>query len=77
MIRPAQFALGEGRFTNDKLSTFGGYGVVEIPKFQDLLRYICKNGFEHHVAATMAPVANVLEEAFTTYLGWPVYHHRG
>ncbi len=69
--------LGEGRFTNDKLSTFGGYGVVEIPKFQDLLRYICKNGFEHHVAATMAPVANVLEEAFTTYLGWPVYHHRG
>ena len=26
----------------------------EIPNLQDLLRYICENGFEHHVAANMA-----------------------
>jgi len=26
-------------------------GVVEIPELQKLLRYICENGFEHHVAA--------------------------
>jgi len=25
--------------------------VVEIPQLQGLLRYICENGFEHHVAA--------------------------
>ena len=38
--------VGEGAFTNDPLTTFGGAGVVEIPKMQELLRYICENGFE-------------------------------
>ena len=41
-----------GRFTDDPLETFGGAGVVEIPGLQKLLRYICENGFEHHVAPT-------------------------
>jgi L-fucose isomerase-like protein len=67
--------LGEGRFTDDTLDTFGGYGVVEVPAFQDLLRYICEGGFEHHVAATRARVADALDEALGTYLGWEVYHH--
>lgn len=68
--------LGEGNFTNDTLLTFGGYGVVHIPNMQALLRYICENGFEHHVAVNMAPVARVLKEAFGTYMGWQVYHHQ-
>ena len=42
--------VGEGRFTDDPLTTFGGAGVVEIPRLQELLHYICANGFEHHVA---------------------------
>lgn len=67
--------VGEGRFTSDKLDTFGGYGVIEVPNFQKLLHYICKNGFEHHVSATKAPVAAAIEDALTTYLGWQVYHH--
>jgi L-fucose isomerase-like protein len=67
--------VGEGRFTEDKLLTFGGYGVVEIPEFQTLLRYICQNGFEHHVAATKALVADAVEEALGNYLDWEVYHH--
>ena len=68
--------LGEGRFTEDKLDTFGGYGVIEVPEFQKLLQFICRNGYEHHVAATKAPVAAAIEDALTTYLGWQVYHHR-
>jgi hypothetical protein len=36
--------VGEGAFTNDPLHTFGAAGVVEIPKMQELLRYICENG---------------------------------
>jgi L-fucose isomerase-like protein len=68
--------LGEGRFTEDKLETFGGYGVIEVPEFQKLLQFICRNGYEHHVAATKAPVAGAIEEALTTYLGWQVYHHK-
>ena len=36
--------VGEGKFTDDPLKTFGGAGVVEIPQMQKLLHYICENG---------------------------------
>ena len=62
--------VGEGEFTDDPLDTFGGAGVVRIPNLQDLLRYICERGFEHHVAANLAPVAAAVHEAATRYLGW-------
>ncbi|HVX39775.1 MAG TPA: L-fucose/L-arabinose isomerase family protein [Gemmatimonadaceae bacterium] len=67
--------VGEGRFTDDPLTTFGGAGVVEIPKLQELLRHICAKGFEHHVAGTMANVADAVHEATTRYLGWDVLRH--
>jgi L-fucose isomerase-like protein len=66
---------GSGRFTDDPLETFGGAGVVEIRELQKLLRYICENGFEHHVAANFASVAAVVHEAATRYLGWEMYAH--
>jgi L-fucose isomerase-like protein len=69
--------LGEGKLTNDPLKTFGGYGVVEVPALQKLLRYICENGFEHHVAINPSQVASALDEALTKYMGWSVYHHEG
>ena len=67
--------VGEGEFTDDPLETFGGAGVVHIPRLQELLRFICERGFEHHVAANLAPVAAAVEEAATRYLGWSVYRH--
>ncbi|HEX7048889.1 MAG TPA: L-fucose/L-arabinose isomerase family protein [Longimicrobiales bacterium] len=67
--------VGEGNFTEDPLDTFGGAGVVEIPRLQELLRYICTNGFEHHVAANLSSVAGILHEATTRYLGWDVDRH--
>jgi L-fucose isomerase-like protein len=67
--------VGTGEFTNDPLETFGGAGVVRIPKMQDLLHYICENGFEHHVAANMSLTADAVAEAATKYLGWSVYKH--
>ncbi len=67
--------VGEGRFTDDPLETFGGAGVVEIPEMQALLHYICENGFEHHVAANLSHVADMVEEAWSKYLGWQVYRH--
>jgi len=39
------------------------------------MRYICKNGFEHHAAMNGSQCAAVLAEAMGTYLGWPVYRH--
>jgi L-fucose isomerase-like protein len=68
--------VGEGVFTNDKLSTFGGYGVVKVPHMQELLRYICENGFEHHVSINQTHVATPVHEALTKYLGWSTYFHQ-
>jgi len=69
--------VGEGEFTDDPLDTFGGAGVVRIPKLQELLRYICERGFEHHVAANLASVGGAVREATTRYLGWKVHEHNG
>jgi L-fucose isomerase-like protein len=67
--------IGEGELTNDKVSTFGGYGVVKIPNFQKLLAFICENGLEHHVAINPSLVAGILDEAMRHYLDWDVYYH--
>ena len=67
--------VGHGRFTDDPLNTFGGAGVVEIPRMQELLRFICEHGFEHHVAANFAEVADSVHEAATKYLGWKIHRH--
>jgi len=67
---------GEGRFTDDPLDTFGTKAVVKIPALQQLMRHICKNGFEHHAAMTSAHCASATCEAMENYLGWQVYSHR-
>jgi L-fucose isomerase-like protein len=69
--------VGEGRFTDDKLDTFGTRAVVEVGGLQKLMKYICKNGFEHHVSMNGSHTAPVLAEAFETYFGWDVYVHEG
>lgn len=69
--------LGEGEITDDPVDTFGGYGVIKVPNFQDLLYYICENGYEHHVAVNPSQIAEALYEAFDKYLGWDVYYHKG
>jgi len=67
--------VGDGMFTDDPLDTFGSRAVVEVPGLQKLLQYVCKNGFEHHVAMNASHSAAILAEAFETYLGWGVYYH--
>ena len=65
---------GPGKFTDDPLETFGGAGVAEIPQLQKLLKYICREGFEHHVAANFSDVSKAIHEA-ARYLGWESHHH--
>jgi L-fucose isomerase-like protein len=67
--------VGQGNLTNDELKTFGTRAVAEVPQLQKLLRYVCANGFEHHVVMNSSHTAAVLAEAFCKYLGWEVYHH--
>ncbi len=69
--------VGEGNLTDDPISTFGGYGVAQIPNFQKLLHYICENGFEHHVAINPSLTAAAIKDAFGKYLGWETYQHVG
>ncbi len=67
--------VGEGELTNDLLNTFGGFGVAKVPNLQDLLHFICENGFEHHVAFNLSQVSGAVEEALGKYMGWWVYKH--
>ena len=68
--------VGEGEFTNDKIDTFGGFGVIRIPNLQVLMKYVCKMGFEHHVPMNMCEKADAIAEALDNYMGWEVYRHQ-
>jgi len=67
--------VGQGELTNDDIKTFGNRAVAQVPKLQKLMRHVCEQGFEHHVVMNASHTAGVLEEAFSKYLGWSVYHH--
>jgi L-fucose isomerase-like protein len=67
--------VGGGELTNDPLDTFGNRAVARIPRLQELMRYVCRQGFEHHVAMTCSETAPILAEALGNYLGWEVYQH--
>lgn len=67
--------LGEGELTNDPLTTFGNRAVAKIPHLQNLMKYVCRHGFEHHVVMNASKSAAILEEALGNYMGWPVYKH--
>jgi L-fucose isomerase-like protein len=68
--------LGEGTMTDDPYGMDGGIAVCEIPNLQDLMKYMCKNGFEHHVAMVRGHVSEILEEAIGNYMGWDIYNHK-
>lgn len=68
--------IGEGELTNDALETFGNRAVAKIPGLQDLMKYVCKNGFEHHVVMNASKTASILEEALGNYMGWEIYVHK-
>ena len=68
--------VGEGRFGAEPIPTKGGVAYCEVEHLQELMQYICKNGFEHHVCFVRGKVADVLQEALGNYLGVEVYRHR-
>ncbi len=67
--------LGEGEFTDDPFPMDGGIAVTKVAQLRQLLRFVTQNGFEHHVAMVRGNHADVVNEAVTRYLGWPIYHH--
>lgn len=49
---------------------FGLSGVFQVEDLQDKLQIISEAGFRHHVTVTTGDVVDVLNEAFTKYLGY-------
>lgn len=67
--------VGEGEFTDDPFDMLGSIAVCQVPNLQQLLKYICQQGFEHHCALVRSQVASIITEATTTYLGWDMHRH--
>jgi L-fucose isomerase-like protein len=67
--------LGEGQFTRDPFNMLGSIAVCEIPNLQRLMKFICKEGFEHHCAMVRSHCARAISEAVTTYLKWDLHAH--
>ncbi|MHA1931542.1 MAG: L-fucose/L-arabinose isomerase family protein [Promethearchaeota archaeon] len=67
--------ITEGKFTEDKINTFGGFGIIEIPNLQELLKLVCEEGFAHHVAASLNDVGSIVYEALSKYLGYNIMFH--
>ncbi len=67
--------IGEGTTTDDQLNTFGHRAVAQIPNLQRLMRHVCEEGFEHHVAVNPSLTGAVLKESCEKYLGWSMYSH--
>ena len=69
-----KYFVGEGEFTKDPIPEgyFGCAGVVRIPKLQDVLLYIGRNGHRHHVSITEDHHMDALKEALGYYLACEV-----
>ncbi|MFT3786610.1 MAG: L-fucose/L-arabinose isomerase family protein [Tepidisphaeraceae bacterium] len=67
--------IGDGVTTDDELNTFGHRAVAQIPNLPGLLKYVCENGFEHHVAVNASRSAAIIAEACGKYLGWEIHQH--
>ena len=67
--------LGKGEITDEPYGMDGCIAVTKVEGLQRLMKYICKNGFEHHVAMCRTDVVDILNEAIDTYLGWNLYVH--
>jgi L-fucose isomerase-like protein len=67
--------FGEGDLTDDPLNTFGTRAVAKVPNLQELMRYVCNNGYEHHVVMNASKTKGILYESCSNYLGWDVKIH--
>ena len=62
--------LGTGEITDDPYGMDGCIAVTKVDNLQILMKHICRNGFEHHVAMVRNDVKDILNEAIEGYLGW-------
>ena len=63
---------GEGEFTDDEIEEgfFGCGGVAKIPNLQNKLIKLARGGFKHHTSVGVGRMKEILDEAFSIYLGY-------
>ncbi|MFO8006148.1 MAG: fucose isomerase [Candidatus Brocadiia bacterium] len=66
---------GAGEFTDDPADIAGGVAVCRVPELQMLMKLMCQEGFEHHVAMVRSDCSQVVAEAVGKYLDWALYLH--
>ena len=66
--------VSEGEMTADPIEEgfFGCGGVAYIPNLEDKLLKLARGGFKHHTSVGVGRLKNMLDEAFTIYLGYDV-----
>lgn len=67
-----EFFVDEGAFTTDEIEPefFGCGGVAKISDLQRKLLKMGREGYRHHVTVGKGHMAEILREAFTTYLNY-------
>ena len=58
-------------------SHFGCGGVAKIPALQSRRLRLARGGFKHHTTVGVGHMKSVLEEAFSTYLGYDIVNIEG
>lgn len=68
------FYVDEGKFTGEPIEEefFGCGGVAEISGLQKKLIKLARCGYRHHTAIGKGHMAEILKEAFSTYLGYDI-----
>ena len=64
----------DGKLTDDSFDKeFFGTGVVfENNNLENIFRYMCENGYKHHVAIAKGEWSDCVEEALVKYLGYNI-----
>ncbi len=64
--------VGEGTLTNDPIDEnfFGTASVLAKPNLPTMLTHMARNGYKHHTVVAPGSLADVVEEAFSVYLGY-------
>ena len=64
----------DGKLTEDTFDKeFFGTGVVfENKNLEEIFKYMCENGYKHHVAIAKGEWSDCVEEALVKYLGYNI-----
>ena len=66
--------VAEGELTDDYVGDgfFGCGTVFKKQKVEEMLRYMCEQGYRHHVAITKGKWSAAVQEAFAKYLHYQI-----